>query len=126
MFFRQDWLMRQVDLLVQSLARILLGKDAGELLSEPFNEFSLSGECDLFSAELNALTEKGEINRAENLLFERAAGGAPACIRAGLVFYSRLNQRSDLFLEEHGFPREEIQEGLRDLARAYGVDLNLQ
>ena len=118
--------MRQVDMLVQALSRILLGKDADEQLAGEFDEFRISGESGLFSAELGALLEQGELNRAENLLFERIAGGDPAYIRPGLMFYSRLNQRSDDFLEKHGFSREEIGEGLQDLTRAYGISLKVQ
>lgn len=123
MFFRQDWLMRQVDMLVQAFARLLLGKDAGDTLQEEWNESSTAGEADPFAAELNALLDEGEINEAEDLLFDRIGGGDPAYIKTGLAFYARLNQKDDGFLESHGFSRDEVREGLEDFARIYGINL---
>lgn len=122
MFFRQDWLMRQVDMLVQAFARLLLGKDAGDTLQEEWNESSTAGEADPFAAELNALLDEGKINEAEDLLFDRV-GGDPAYIKMGLAFYARVNRRSDEFLEAHDFSRNEVREGLEDFARIYGINL---
>lgn len=123
MFFRQDWLMRQVDMLVQALARLLLGKDAGDTLLEELNESGTTEAFDPFAAQLNALLDMGRLNEAENLLFDRAGGGDLACIQSGLAFYARLNQKDDGFLESHGFSRDEVREGLEDFARIYGIDL---
>lgn len=123
MFFRQDWLMRQVDMLVQAFARLLLGKDAGDTLLEEWNESSTAGEADPFAAELNALLDEGKINEAEDLLFDRIGGGDPAYIKTGLEFYARVNRRSDEFLEAYDFSREEVREGLEDFARSYGINL---
>lgn len=115
--------MRQVDMLVQAFARLLLGKDAGDTLLEEWNESSTAGEADPFAAELNALLDEGKINEAEDLLFDRIGGRDPAYIKTGLEFYARVNRRSDEFLEAHGFSREEVREGLEDFARIYGINL---
>lgn len=114
--------MRQVDMLVQAFARLLLGKDAGDTLQEEWNESSTAGEADPFAAELNALLDEGKINEAEDLLFDRV-GGDPAYIKMGLAFYARVNRRSDEFLEAHDFSRNEVREGLEDFARIYGINL---
>lgn len=116
--------MRQVDMFVQALARLLLGKDAGETFTQELNEYDTAGESDPFAAQLHALLDEGRINEAENLLFDRIGGGNRAYIKTGLTFYDRLNRKSDEFLEAHGFSRAEVREGLEDFARAYGIDLS--
>lgn len=39
-----------------------------------------------------------------------------------LLFYSYLNDKSDEFLEEHNFSRNEIKQELTDLSSRYGLD----
>ena len=37
------------------------------------------------------------------------------------MFYDHLNNYNDSFLEEHGFSREEIRQGVLDVAKRMGV-----
>ena len=39
-----------------------------------------------------------------------------------LLFYYYLNDRSDEFLEEHNYSRDEIKSGLCDIVARYGID----
>ena len=122
MFFRQDWLMRQIDMFIQELAH-LLGEEIPDPFSEELEDYGTAGEADPFGAQLNALVHAGRINEAENLLFEKIGDGDHHYIKQGLDFYALLNQKSDDYLELHGFSREEIREGLEDFGRVYGIDL---
>lgn len=36
-------------------------------------------------------------------------------------FYQRLNDLDDTFLQDNNFSRVEIEEGLKDIARKYGI-----
>ena len=122
MFFQQDWLMRQIDMFIQELAR-LFDRELPDPFSEELNGYGTEGEADPLAAQLNALMDGGKINAAENLLFDRIGSGDPVPVRTGLDFYARLNRKSDEFLETHDFSREEVREGLEDFARAYGINL---
>ena len=42
-------------------------------------------------------------------------------LKTGLLFYYSLNGKTDEFLEEHNFSREEIMTGIQDLADRYGL-----
>lgn len=63
-----------------------------------------------------------KINEAEDLLFEYAAHGRHDVLKAGLMFYYRLNQMSDNELEESDFSRAEISDGIRELLSLYGKE----
>ena len=69
------------------------------------------------------LLEEGDLCGGEDLLFETAEEGGLGCLEAGVDFYARLNELSDAQLEEAGFGRDEIQEGLQDLSDHFGVVL---
>lgn len=68
--------------------------------------------------------EAGKIDEAENRLYDLTSGEGDEDRRnleAGLLFYYALNGKSDDFLEEHDFSREEIMTGIQDLADRYGL-----
>lgn len=68
------------------------------------------------------MVDDGEINLAENLLFEKIQEN-PSCdmLELGLDFYVYLNSKSDNFLEENNFSRQEISDGLEDLQKTFGL-----
>ncbi len=70
--------------------------------------------------ELLALADSGNIDEAENRIFEAADGGR-AGLEMALLFYSYLNEKDDGFLQEHNFSREEIKSGLEQLISRYGL-----
>lgn len=75
--------------------------------------------------ELCRLCGLGEINRAENLLFEELDFSDESTFPIALGFYEHLNRFSDKELEAWDYSREEIFDGLRDCAEQYGVDPQL-
>lgn len=43
-------------------------------------------------------------------------------LEIALLFYFYLNDKTDKFLEEHNFNRDEIKSGLLDITAKYGID----
>ena len=43
-------------------------------------------------------------------------------LKIALLFYSDLNERSDTFLKEHDFSRDEIEFGMKEMVSRYGLD----
>ena len=74
--------------------------------------------------QLVKLIEQGRINEAEDLLFEGLNTESKTYLKLVLDFYRRLNDLDDEFLEENNFSREEIKQGLGELADKFGVPLN--
>ena len=60
---------------------------------------------------------------AEDLLYQRAEPEDRRYLELAVDFYSRLNDLSDEQLEQGGFARDEVQDGLRNLAAQFGVSL---
>lgn len=113
----EDWLMRQVEAMARSIAMLVFHKEGTDYV--PSGDETADG----LHGELMRRLEAGDLCGAEDLLFEAAEEGDMGCLEAGLDFYARLNELSDAQLEEAGFGRDEIQEGLHDLSERFGVVL---
>ena len=128
----QDFLMRQIEIVARTLAKLIFDKDTPEYIIVNEEGFS---EADLLLKDLAGLVDEKKINEAENLLFENiydeieANGANPdlpegrVCLEIAIDFYTRLNNLSDKFLEECGFDRNEVDDGLRTAAAIYDCDI---
>ena len=61
----------------------------------------------------------GQFDQAENLLFDLAAAEATNIKTQGVLFYKRLEGKTDAELRAGNFSRPEIAEGLRDFMRQF-------
>lgn len=124
--YHQDWLMRQIEIVVRYVASLWMGK-TDELRSDIRLEAEpqTSGDARTLDYRLAALVREGQLCRAEDLLFEAVEERDPEAFPAGLRFYRDLNRLPDETLERRGFPRDEILSGLQSLCEAYGFDLSL-
>ena len=120
MFMKQDWLMRQIEILSVAVAQLVFGK--GEVEYELPEEARLDG-TDLLCRDLMALVARKKIGQAEDLLFEHLMRSDRKGLALAVEFYRRLNRLTDEELEEGGFSREEIPEGLRAALDRYDVYL---
>ena len=115
--FEQDYVMRMIKEIARVLAKILFNADS-ETIEEELTE---DKETQQTLTELFDMIDEGLINEAENIIYEISEKGIKTDLQIVLQFYSYLNDKSDLFLEEHNFSREEILSGLRDVTAQYGV-----
>lgn len=121
MYYIGDYVMRQIHLLTQGFAKTFFHRDdsAIELFDEN-DDLSLSG---VLYHRLKKLLNENKIDEAEELLFdELAINPLPSHFRTAMQFYSELSQMTNARLEAAHFSREEIQKGLEDVARIYGVE----
>lgn len=115
--FEQDYIMRLIRELIRAILKLCFNIDTeapGPDLLESEEEQNI----------LNSLFDKidqGNINDAENELFELTSNDDGQKLKMALLFYSYLNDKDDAFLEEHHFSREEIQQGVRDLVSLYNI-----
>lgn len=114
----EDWMMRQVEAMTRSIVMLVFHKE--DTAYVPTGD---EGAADALHGALLERLAAGDLGGGEDLLFEAAEVGGLECLEAGVDFYARLNQLSDVQLEAAGFEREEIQEGLRDLSERFGVIL---
>ena len=115
--FEQDYIMRLIKEMVRTILKLIFDIDkespTAELLEEQEEKETLD--------KLLLLVDNGNINQAENKLYELLAEESRTNLKIALLFYSYLNEKNDAFLEEHDFSREEVEEGLRTVVSQYGL-----
>ncbi len=120
----EDYILRMIQDMVRMVLRL-----TGQKMETPYTPEQLlslrAGDMPLFPQRLQVLLDQGEINEAENRLFEEIDFSDLRQLPMALAFYQYLNTFSDPRLEASGFSREEIREGLRDCAVKFGIDEKL-
>ena len=120
----EDYILRMIQEMGQMLARIL-GSDALDPTDQVQPETLHAGDGLGFLEELKALCSHGQVNLAEDRLFEELDFSAPSALITVLGFYEYVNSFSDQQLEAWGYSREEIYQGLADCGDRFGVDPRL-
>lgn len=115
--FEQDYIMRLINEMVRTILKLLFGIDteslAMELLEDKEEKETLESLSDMIDA--------GEINGAENRLYDLISDKNMGSLKVALLFYSYLNGKTDEFLEENDFCREEIKLGMENVADIFGL-----
>ena len=114
----RDYIMRLIREMVRAILKLFFNID-----SESPTEELLAGEEEKQLLDiLLAMVDVGDINHAENQLYEIVSGGDMEKLKMALLFYLYLNDKSDDFLTEHDFSRGEIKSGIKDMVSMYGLD----
>ena len=121
--YEKDYIMRMIYGITQMLAVILFGKklNSEEVFIALGDEFR--GSNDL----LLEMVDKGEINAAEDRLFDLIETSGMEREALGLLilqFYDHVNGKDDEFLARAEFDREEILPGLKDAMSRIGLDVS--
>lgn len=116
-----DWMMTQINLLAKFLASVFSTRKK----NKPIYENDLSFDEDSFEFErlLENLISEDKINEAEDLLFERLEDRNYNDGAIAVRFYQKLQELDDKKLEKSDYTREEILQGLEDLAKSFGLNL---
>jgi len=114
MQYEQDYIIRLIKQVIHALIGVLLNKRTTLEHEMLINLQQNSG--DDYLQRLTVLADQGRICEAENMLLDALEGGADETCRAALLFYEHINEFDDDFLEEHNFSREEICQGVLDIA----------
>jgi len=116
--FEEDYVMRTIKDLVRFLARIFLKKDTVNYELPDDEGYT---QTDYLHKRLIELLKQGKINEAEDLLYKELYVGNEKYMELALDFYDRVNDFDDEFLEKNNFSREEIEEGLKEVAGQFGL-----
>ena len=90
-----------------------------DVLSFPMIPFETP--ADRLFATIMKLAEEGKINEAENELYMGMVEDDVDYLELALTFYLYLNDMDGDFLDDNGYSREEVLEGMKDLASDWGV-----
>lgn len=118
MDYEQDYVMRLIKQMMQALAKIIFKKTDEEEINETILTTGPEGgkEIDLFH-----MADNGQINEAENLLYEHLDTSDMSQLRNAFAFYEHINEYQNDFLEEHNYSREEVLEGIKNISEEFGV-----
>ena len=117
--FEQDYIMRMIHQVIWAMFKLLFQIDvdaAGELPLLPREGDGKRLE------ELTDMIDGGRIGEAEDIVFDIADEKNPEDVRLVLLFFLRVNDKTDAFLEEHGFTRKELADDLKAILAKYGLD----
>lgn len=117
MEFEKDYVMRLAKEIARMIAFLITGKKDEEELEDKRLYTSLDGLYEL----IIKLADNGKINEAESLLFNKLDKNDIEQLYIAMAFYEHINEYTDEFLNQHSYTREEIIEGLNDLAKEYGI-----
>lgn len=118
MALKQDWILKQIDMLIQFVARLVFHKDS---LTYEINDKTNLSHTDLIHEKLKLLLSKGKIGEAEDVLFDNISEKSMDSLELSLDFYQRLNSLTDKYLEENDFSRKEVEDGLRDVLKRFNI-----
>ena len=111
----QDYIMRLIKEMVRALLKLFFGIDTAaatvELLEKSEQRETLHTLLDL--------VDRGNINEAENRLYDLISTKTKDTLEIAVLFYACLNEKSDDFLAENDFSRKEIKEGLKNVISEY-------
>lgn len=113
----RDYIMRLVKEIVRVLGFLVRGKKEEEDLEEEIQTLPIDG---IFKFIIK-LADRGNINEAENILFTQLDRTDMRHLYVAITFYEHVNEYTDEFLNGHDYTRDEILEGLKDIAKEYGV-----
>lgn len=118
--YEYDYIMRMINDLARFLAKFFFDKD---MVVYKLSDEESYTQTDYVHKQLLLLIKEGKINEAENLLFEKMDPKSKKYMKSALDFYERLNNLDDQFLEKNNFSREEIGEGLKAIAKEFGLTI---
>lgn len=115
--FIHDYIMRLIHEMVRALLKTLFNIDTEALTSEMVED----SQYKKIYEDLTMMIDDGKINEAENILYSVSDENDKESLKIVLMFYSYLNDKSDEFLTEHNFSREEIVQDIQALLDKYGL-----
>ncbi|MBS6706771.1 MAG: hypothetical protein KH281_10185 [Lachnospiraceae bacterium] len=115
--FEEDYIIRQIREMVRMLLKLLFQLDQ----EEDSEELLRGTKENEVLRELLEMVDDGRINEAENRVYELCEDGEMANLKVMLLFYDYLNGKSDEYLEQCEFSREELKEDMRDLLAGFGL-----
>ena len=111
--------MRQIEMLVQAIARVVFHKDTVKY--EIPDETNLR-QTDLLYNEIKELIAEKQICDAEDLLFDRMDTQDTSYLELAIDFYQTVNLLDDEELERCNFTRDEISDGLQTVLGMFHLE----
>lgn len=122
--FERDYIMRMVRDMTRFITTLVWGR-TDLMVTLPDENKAETADLPryvILYADAVKMADDGDVNGAENLFFSRMDVTDTGYLEAGLAFFHHLSEFGDERLEQYGYSPEEIVDGIRDLADAFGID----
>lgn len=113
----KDYIMRAIKEMVRVLFSMLFGKKFVSVEQTDENKYEVSGKK---LTAFKEMVDQGLINEAENILLDGIDYTQVNEVAAAALFYQYLGEKEDDFLLQHGYSREEVLDGIRQLLQNAG------
>ncbi len=113
--FEQDYIIRLIKEMIRAILKLLFNIDT----DNPIENLLKDKESQDTLEKLLDMVDNGNINKAENQIYDMTSDNNMANLEVALLFYSYLNDKDDEFLQKHGFCRDEIKSGVKELVSRY-------
>lgn len=115
---KNDYIMRKIEEWISMILEFVFKIDKN---SSPEKLLKLEESKEVLK-DLKSKIDIGNINEAEDSLFEMLKYKTQDSLLMGLLFYSYLNEKDSKFLNEHDFERDEIKTGIKDLLNEFNMN----
>ena len=115
---KNDYIMRKIEEWINMILEFVFKIDKN---SSPEKLLKLEESKEVLK-DLKSKIDIGNINEAEDSLFEMLKHKTQDSLLIGLLFYSYLNEKDSKFLNEHDFERDEIKMGIKDLLNEFNMN----
>ena len=115
---KNDYIMRKIEEWISMILEFVFKIDKN---SSPEKLLKLEESKEVLK-DLKSKIDIGNINKAEDSLFEMLKHKTQDSLLIGLLFYSYLNDKDSKFLNEHDFERDEIKTGIKDLLNEFNMN----
>ena len=115
---KNDYIMRKIEEWISMILEFVFKIDKN---SSPEKLLKLEESKEVLK-DLKSKIDIGNINEAEDSLFEMLKYKTQDSLLIGLLFYSYLNKKDSKFLNEHDFERDEIKTGIKDLLNEFNMN----
>jgi hypothetical protein len=113
-----DYATRMTNSAVGTLLKLIFNIELGK---NEENAWKDTKYLDLYH-ELTKMIDDGEINEAENKLFDLLDPANMEIFKLSLMFYYYMNDMDGDFLEKNDYTKTEITDGLRHVSTLYGYE----
>jgi len=116
--FEQDYIMRLIHEMIRTILKLLFNIDTDSPTADLLGDSEEKAALDT----LLDMADEGKINEAESIVYEITENLDHKSLEVALLFYSYVNEMPDEFLEENNYSRDDVKQGLMEIASRYGLD----
>lgn len=114
--FEKDYILRLINEIIRTVIMLVFHKD----IRQEEELFLQDREAAARLETLKEMVDRGDINGAENILYEEISKEDVQGLELALAFYDYVNGKTDEYLECCGFTRKEVIEGIVTVTEMYG------